>query len=147
MIDGMFTDAYFMQMALKEAQKAFDEGEVPVGAIVVCNNAIIGKGYNLTEKLNDVTAHAEMQAITAAANYLGAKYLNECTMYITLEPCVMCGGALYWSQIGKIVFGASDEKRGYLKAGNFLHPKTQVVSGVLELECAELLKLFFKQLR
>lgn len=146
-MENMFTDEYFMKLALKEAQKAYDEGEIPVGAVIVCENKVIGKGYNLTEMLNDVTAHAEMQAITAAANYLGAKYLNECTLYVTLEPCVMCGGALFWSQIGKVVYGASDEKRVFLQAGNKLHPKTEIIKGVLENECSVLLKDFFKELR
>jgi tRNA(adenine34) deaminase len=143
----LFSHEYFMNLALKEAQKAFEQGEVPVGAIVVCNNNIIGKGYNLTEKLNDVTAHAEMQAITAAANYLGAKYLTDCTLYVTLEPCIMCGGALYWSQISRVVYGAADEKRGYQKAGNTLHPKTEIVSGILADECSLMIKDFFKKLR
>jgi tRNA(adenine34) deaminase len=143
----LFSHEYFMKLALAEANKAFDAGEVPVGAVVVSSNTIIGKGYNLTEKLNDVTAHAEMQAITAAANHLGAKYLIDCTLYVTLEPCVMCGGALFWSQIGKVVYGASDEKRGYRKAGNNLHPKTEIVAGVMEDECATLLKTFFQKLR
>lgn len=143
----LFSDEYFMKLALTEAHKAYDEGEIPVGALVVCENKIIGKGYNLTERLNDVTAHAEMQAITAAANYLGAKYLIDSTLYVTMEPCIMCGGALFWSQIGKVVFGASDEKRGYRKAGNTLHPKTEVVSGVLADECSLLVKEFFKKLR
>lgn len=143
----LFSDEYFMQQALNEAKKAFAEGEVPVGAIVVANNKIIGRGYNLTEKLHDVTAHAEMQAITAAANYLGAKYLHDCTLYVTLEPCVMCGGALFWSQISRVVFGAADHKRGYSAAGNQLHPKTEVISGVLNAECSELVTAFFKQLR
>jgi tRNA(adenine34) deaminase len=143
----IFSHEYFMQLALKEAQKAFDEGEVPVGAIVVCSNKIVGKGYNLTERLHDVTAHAEMQAITAAANHLGAKYLTDCTLYVTLEPCVMCGGALFWSQITKVVFGATDEKRGYRKAGNSLHPGTEVISGVLAEECGQLMKVFFQKLR
>lgn len=146
-MEELFTHEYFMKMALKEAQKAFDEDEVPIGAVVVCNNKIIGKGYNLTEKLNDVTAHAEMQAITAAANYLGAKYLTECTLYVTIEPCVMCGGALFWSQVDKVVFGASDEKRGYQNAGNKLHPKTEVIQGILADECSTLVKAFFKKLR
>ncbi len=136
-----------MKQALAEAQKAFDAGEVPVGAVIVAQNKIIGKGHNHTERLNDVTAHAEMQAITAAANYIGAKYLIDCTLYVTLEPCVMCGGALFWSQIGKVVYGASDEKRGYKKAGNSLHPKTEVISGIMADECAELVKTFFKKLR
>jgi tRNA(adenine34) deaminase len=144
----LFSHEYFMQAALREAQKAFDEGEVPVGAIVVCQNKIIGKGYNLTEKLNDVTAHAEMQAITAAAHHLGGKYLTECTLYVTLEPCVMCAGALYWSQVQQVVIGASDEKRGFLKEGqHLLHPKTNLVQGVLKEECGTLVKQFFKQLR
>jgi tRNA(adenine34) deaminase len=146
-MDEFFSDDYFMQLALKEAQKAYDLGEVPVGAIVVCNNKIIGKGHNLTEQLNDVTAHAEMQAITAAANYLGAKYLVDCTLYVTLEPCVMCGGALYWSQISKVFFGATDDKRGCCKLGDIYHPKTQVVGGILETDCAELIKSFFKNKR
>lgn len=142
-----FTDEYFMKQALIEAQKAFDSDEIPVGCVVVCENKIIGKGYNLTEQLNDVTAHAEMQAITAAANYLGGKYLNECTMYVTLEPCVMCGGAIFWSQLGKLVFGASDDIRGFVKAGNALHPKTEIVHGVLANEASELMKTFFKKIR
>lgn len=143
----LFSDEYFMQLALKEAQKAYDLGEVPVGAIVVSNNKIIGKGHNLTEQLNDVTAHAEMQAITAAANYLGAKYLVDCILYVTLEPCVMCGGALYWSQISKVVFGAADDKRGSSKLGNIYHPKTEVFSGVLQAECSALMTTFFKSKR
>ena len=143
----LFSDVYFMQLALKEAQKAYDLGEVPVGAIVVINNKIIGKGHNLTEQLNDVTAHAEMQAITAATNYLGAKYLVDCTLYVTLEPCVMCGGALYWSQISKVVFGATDDKRGCSKLGNVYHPKTEIVGGILETDCADLMKAFFKARR
>lgn len=143
----LFSHEYFMNVALKEAQKAYDLGEVPVGAIVVSNNTIIGKGHNLTEQLHDVTAHAEMQAITAAANHLGAKYLTDCTLYVTLEPCVMCGGALFWSQVSRVVYGATDEKRGYRKAGNTLHPKTEVLSGILADECTLLLKEFFKKLR
>lgn len=143
----LFSHEYFMNVALKEAQKAYDLGEVPVGAIVVSNNTIIGKGHNLTEQLHDVTAHAEMQAITAAANHLGAKYLTDCTLYVTLEPCVMCGGALFWSQVSKVVYGATDEKRGYRKAGNTLHPRTEVISGVLADECTLMLKEFFKRLR
>lgn len=143
----LFSHEYFMQMALKEAQKAFEEGEVPVGAVVVSNNKVIGKGHNLTEKLNDVTAHAEMQAITAASNFLGAKYLVDCTLYVTVEPCVMCGGALYWSQVGRVVYGAADEKRGYTQAGNNLHPKTEIITGILANECSVLMKEFFKKLR
>lgn len=146
-MNEIFTDEYFMNAALQEAKKAFDAGEIPVGAVVVANNKIIGKGHNLTERLNDVTAHAEMQAITAAANYLGAKYLVDCTLYVTLEPCVMCGGALYWSQISKVVFGAKDDKRGSSNYGHIYHPKTEIVSGVKENECAELMKAFFKNKR
>jgi tRNA(adenine34) deaminase len=136
-----------MNMALKEAEKACEENEVPVGCIIVSDNKIIGKGYNLTERLNDVTAHAEMQAITAAANYLGAKYLNECTMYVTLEPCIMCAGAIFWSQLGTLVYGASDEKRGFSKSGNLLHPKTEIVNGIMAIEATMLMKNFFKKLR
>ena len=140
-------DEYFMQKALQEAEKAFEEGEIPVGAIITINNMIIAKTHNLTEKLNDVTAHAEIQAITAASEFLGGKYLKNCTLYITLEPCVMCAGALYWSQIGKIVCSARDEKRGYHLYGNLLHPKTEIVYGILEKESSELLKNFFLQKR
>jgi tRNA(adenine34) deaminase len=147
MEDIFFTDEYFMKQALIEAQKAFDMGEVPVGCVVVSNNQIIGKGHNLTEQLNDVTAHAEMQAITAAANYLGAKYLNDCTIYISLEPCVMCAGAIFWAQFERVVFAAKDEKRGFEKAMVKLHPKTKIHSGILANEAAELMKLFFKNLR
>lgn len=143
----MFSDIYFMKKALEEAEKAFEEGEVPVGAIITINNMIIAKTHNLTEKLNDVTAHAEIQAITAASEFLGGKYLKNCTLYITLEPCVMCAGALYWSQIGKIVCSARDEKRGYHLYGNLLHPKTEIVYGILEKESSELLKNFFLQKR
>lgn len=144
----VFSDEHFMKEALKEARKAFDLDEVPVGAIVVCNNRIIARAHNLTERLTDVTAHAEMQAFTAAANYLGAKFLDDCTLYVTLEPCTMCGGASYWSRIGKIVFGTKDEKRGYSLLGqNILHPKTKVISGILEDEARELLKVYFKQKR
>jgi len=144
----LFTHEYFMKEALKEAQKAFDADEVPVGAIVVAENKIIARAHNLTERLNDVTAHAEMQAITSAANYLSGKYLIDCSIYITLEPCVMCAGALYWSQISKIIYGAKDEKRGFSnQANNLLHPKTEVLSGVLEDECASIIKQFFKAKR
>ncbi|MDX1285197.1 MAG: nucleoside deaminase [Draconibacterium sp.] len=140
-----FNDEYFMKKAFSEALQAFEKGEVPVGAVVVSNGKIIARAHNLTETLNDVTAHAEMQAITAAANLLGGKYLNDCILYVTLEPCVMCAGALGWSQIGKIVFGASDEKKGYKKfAKKALHPKTEIVGGILETECSELLTEFFK---
>jgi len=137
-----------MQRALQEAELAFREGEVPIGAVVVSQNRIIARAHNLTETLTDVTAHAEMQAITAAANLLGGKYLNECTLYVTIEPCVMCAGALGWSQIGKIVYGASDEKRGFRKfAPAALRPKTEVVFGVLENECSALVKEFFLKKR
>ena len=143
-----FNDEYFMKKAFSEALLAFEKGEVPVGAVVVSNQKIIARAHNLTETLTDVTAHAEMQAITAAANLLGGKYLNDCTLYVTLEPCVMCAGALGWSQIGKIVFGASDEKRGFKKfAEKAIHPKTEVVGGVLEIECAEIIQEFFRQKR
>lgn len=142
------SDEYFMREALKEAQKAFDADEVPVGAVVVCNGKIIARAHNLTERLNDVTAHAEMQAITSAANYLNGKYLNECILYITLEPCVMCAGALAWAQIGKIVYGAADTKRGFQLINNrLLHPRTTVVSGPLAEESAELIKRFFQAKR
>jgi tRNA(adenine34) deaminase len=142
-----FTDEYFMKKALHEAEMAFDKDEIPVGAIIVIDNTIIARSHNLTELLNDVTAHAEMQAITAAANYLGGKYLIGCTLYVTLEPCQMCAGALYWSQISKIVYGASDENRGFMKMGTQLHPKTKVVSGVLAFEAADLMKRFFMEKR
>lgn len=147
-MESILSDEYFMREALKEAKKAFDADEVPVGAVVVCNNKIIARAHNLTERLNDVTAHAEMQAITSAANFLNGKYLNECTMYITLEPCVMCAGALSWSQIGKIVYGASDTKRGFNIVGNkILHPKTAIIQGIIADECAELMKSFFQKKR
>lgn len=136
-----------MGEALREAQKAFDKGEVPVGAVVVSGNKVIGRGHNLTEQLNDVTAHAEMQAITAAANYLGGKYLQECTLYVTLEPCVMCAGALYWAQISKIVVAASDPKRGFSLQGNLLHPKTKYEQGLLSEASSALLKRFFVEMR
>ena len=137
-------DTYYMKQALAEAQKAAERGEVPVGAVVVCKDRIIVRAHNLTETLTDVTAHAEMQAITAAASSLGGKYLNECTLYVTVEPCVMCAGAIGWAQTGRLVFGASDEKRGYQRyAPQALHPKTQVSQGVLADECARLMKEFF----
>ncbi len=140
----MMDDSYYMKQALLEAQKAADRGEVPVGAVVVCKGRIIARAHNLTETLNDVTAHAEMQAITAAASTLGGKYLNECTLYVTVEPCVMCAGAIAWAQTGRLVFGAEDEKRGYQRyAPLALHPKTEVVKGVLADECAVLMKSFF----
>ena len=142
-----YNDEYFMRKALEEAQKAFDADEIPVGAIVVANDQIIARAHNYTEKLNDVTAHAEMQAITSAADFLGGKYLKGCTMYITLEPCVMCAGALYWSQIDKVVFAASDEKRGASTVGELYHPKTKIVGGVLESEGRELMQKFFQKKR
>ena len=142
------TDVQYMHMALREAQCAFDEGEVPVGAIVVCKNHIIARAHNLTETLNDVTAHAEMQAITAAANAIGGKYLTDCTLYVTVEPCVMCAGAIAWAQVSRVVFGAADEKRGYRRyAPEALHPKTVVEGGVMADESAALMKNFFKQKR
>ena len=141
------TDEYFMKKALQEAEMAFEKGEIPVGAVIVVADKVIARTHNLTELLNDVTAHAEMQAITAAANFLGGKYLKDCTLYVTLEPCQMCAGALYWSQITKIVFGASDTHRGYEKLGTQLHPKTTVVRGVLAEEAADLMKRFFAEKR
>ncbi len=141
-------DEYFMKQALIEAQKAFDKDEVPVGAVIAAGPAVIARSHNLTEMLTDVTAHAEMQCITSAANYLGGKYLNECTLYVTLEPCVMCAGALKWAQIGRVVYGASDEKYGFHTVNTgLLHPKTQVVGGLLENECSQLLKSFFAKKR
>ncbi|MBS1647340.1 MAG: nucleoside deaminase [Bacteroidetes bacterium] len=144
----LFSDEHFMNEALKEAHKAYDVDEVPVGAIIVHNNKIIAKAHNLTECLNDVTAHAEMQAITAAANHIGGKYLNECVLYVTLEPCPMCAGALGWSQISKVVYGAPDLKKGFSRIKpSLLHPKTRVFNQVLEQECSTLLKTFFKKKR
>ncbi len=143
----VFDDVYFMRRALQEAQLAFDKGEVPVGAVITFNNQIIARAHNLTETLNDVTAHAEMQAFTAAADFLGGKYLKNCTLYVTLEPCQMCAGASYWTQIGKIVYGASEPKSGFRVLQTKLHPKTKVVSGVLEKECAFLMKKFFIEKR
>lgn len=141
-------DEQFMRKALVEAQAAFDEGEIPVGAIVVCRGRIISRAHNLTETLTDVTAHAEMQAITAAANALGGKYLTDCTLYVTVEPCPMCAGAIGWAQIPRVVYGASDEKRGYRKfAPNVLHPKATAIGGVLEEECRTLMQEFFKKRR
>lgn len=143
-----FDDEYFMKKAIAEAETAFRKDEVPVGVVVVSNHKIIARAHNLTETLTDVTAHAEMQAITAAADFLGGKYLNDCTFYITLEPCAMCAGALGWAQAGKLVFGAFDEKRGYLKyAPEVLHPKTIVVMGILEQECGQLVRDFFRKKR
>jgi tRNA(adenine34) deaminase len=146
-MENPFTDEYFMKKALQEAEMAFEKDEIPVGALIVIDNKVIARGHNLTEMLVDVTAHAEMQAITAAANFLGGKYLTGCTLYVTLEPCQMCAGALYWSQISKIVFGASDEHRGFEKMGTQLHPKTTIVRGVLANEASELMKRFFAKKR
>ncbi len=144
----LYSDEYFMKEALKEAQKAFEKDEVPVGAVIVNNKQIISRSHNLTETLNDVTAHAEMQAFTAASNYLGSKYLNDCTLYVTLEPCIMCAGASYWSQISRIVYGTDDAKKGYRKyKTNVLHPRTTIQSGVLKEECSNLITDFFKQKR
>jgi tRNA(adenine34) deaminase len=144
----MDKDSLYMRKALDEALTAANEGEVPVGAVIVCKDHIIATAHNLTQTLNDVTAHAEMQAITSAANALGNKYLNECTLYVTVEPCVMCAGAIAWAQLGRLVFGADDEKRGYRKySDSLLHPKTVVVSGILADKCAELMKKFFAEKR
>lgn len=144
----ILNDEYFMRQALNEARYAFEKDEIPIGAVVVCQNRIIARAHNLTETLNDVTAHAEMQAITAAANILGGKYLIDCTLYVTIEPCPMCAGALGWSQVSKVVYGAKDEKRGYqLIAPRAFHPKTEIISGVLENECRQLMQDFFKNKR
>lgn len=141
-------DIRYMKMALAEAEQAYAEGEVPVGAVVVCQGRVIARAHNLTETLTDVTAHAEMQAVTAAANHLGGKYLNECVLYVTVEPCVMCAGALGWAQLGRLVYGAADDKRGYRRyAPQALHPKAEVVVGVMAEECAELMKRFFSERR
>ncbi len=142
------TDEYFMKQAIIEAKKALSKNEVPIGAVIVCNNFIIARAHNLTETLNDVTAHAEMQAFTSATNNLGGKYLKNCTLYVTLEPCVMCAGAAYWTQISRIVYGADDEKRGFSKTSrNILHHRTKVEKGILKNECSELLKSFFREKR
>ena len=146
-MENPFDDTYFMKKAMQEAEMAFENGEVPVGAVIVVNDRIIGRAHNLTERLKDVTAHAEMQAITAASNFMGGKYLRDCTLYVTLEPCQMCAGGLYWSQISRIVYGAADLERGFSVMGGHLHPKTEVVGSVLEKEAAELLKRFFIQRR
>lgn len=144
----LYSDEYFMKEALKEAQKAYDLDEVPIGAVIVYDNKIIARGHNLTERLNDVTAHAEMQAITSAANYIGGKYLVECVLYVTIEPCPMCAGALGWSQISKVVYGAKDEKKGFSKIDyNMLHPKTRVFDGVMAEPCGEIMKKFFREKR
>ena len=146
-MENLLDDTYFMKKALQEAEVAFDKGEVPIGAIIVIDNKIIARAHNLTEMLNDVTAHAEMQAITSASNFLGGKYLINCTLYVTLEPCQMCAGALYWSQISRIVFGSRDEVRGCISLKTKLHPKTQMVGGVLAEETSQLLKRFFVERR
>lgn len=143
----MFTDEYFMKMAFHEAELALEKDEVPIGCIIVSHNRIIARAHNLTETLNDVTAHAEMQAITSAANFLGGKYLKDCTMYVTLEPCIMCSGALSWSQISKVVIGARDEQRGFINKHLSLHPKTEIVTGVMENECSSMVKEFFRSKR
>lgn len=143
----MFTDEYYMKMALHEAEAALEKDEVPIGCVVVSNNRIIARAHNLTETLNDVTAHAEMQAITSAANFLGGKYLKDCTLYVTMEPCVMCSGALSWSQISKVVIGARDEQRGFINKHLSLHPKTEVITGIMEAECSSIVKEFFKSKR
>jgi tRNA(adenine34) deaminase len=146
-VENPFDDTYFMKRAMQEAEIAFENGEVPVGAVIVVNNRIIGRAHNLTERLKDVTAHAEMQAITAASNFLGGKYLQGCTLYVTLEPCQMCAGALYWSQISKVVYAAPDLERGFSVMGGHLHPKTEVIGGIMEREASEMLKRFFIQRR
>ena len=141
-------DERFMREALKEAKRAYEKDEVPIGAVIVCNGIIIARAHNLTEQLTDVTAHAEMQAFTSASNYLGGKYLQECILYVTIEPCVMCAGASFWAQIGRVVFGASDPKRGFMMLGTrLLHPKTKISSGILEKECSELMKTYFESKR
>lgn len=146
-MENPYTDVYFMKKALQEAEMAFERGEIPVGAVIVVGDTIIARSHNLTELLNDVTAHAEMQAITAAANFLGAKYLNDCTIYITLEPCIMCAGAIFWAQFNRVVYAASDDKRGFQKALVNLHPKTKIEKGILADEASDLMKQFFKNLR
>jgi len=147
-IDPEAEDIHYMKLALAEAQKALGEDEIPIGAIIVSKNRIIGRGYNLTERFNDVTAHAEMQAFTSASQTIGGKYLTDCTLYVTIEPCVMCAGASYWTQISRIVYGAREEKRGFLSKGvNLLHPKTELKGGVMADECASLMKNFFAKKR
>jgi tRNA(adenine34) deaminase len=144
-MESVKDDEHYMREALKEARKAYQQDEVPIGSVVVCNGIIIARAHNYTEHLNDATAHAEMQAITSASNYLGSKYLQECILYVTIEPCVMCAGALFWAQTGRIVYGASDPKRGYSIIGNkLLHPKTVISKGILEKECSEIMKNFFE---
>lgn len=145
---SVFSDEHFMKEAFKEAKLAFDEDEVPIGAVIVCNNKIIARGHNQTERLNDVTAHAEMIALTSAANYLGAKYMTDCDLYVTIEPCVMCAGAIYWGQFRRLIFGARDVKQGFMKhEASLLHPKTNITYGVMEAECGKLMTDFFNKLR
>lgn len=144
---SVFSDERYMKEALKEAMEAYEQGEIPVGAVVVCKNRIVARAYNQTERLNDATAHAEMLAITAAANTIGSKYLNECTLYVTLEPCVMCGGASSWSQLGKVVYGADDPVRGFNRFEGILHPKTTIHKGIMAKECGDLVTRFFEELR
>ena len=147
-MQSSLSDAFFMKQALAEAQNAYDEGEIPVGAVVVCDNRVIARAHNQTERLNDVTAHAEIVALTAAADYLGSKYLDECTLYVTLEPCVMCAGALAWAQLGRLVYAASDDKRGFMRFGKeLLHPKTKLELGIMQDDCGDLIKRFFKEKR
>lgn len=146
-MENPFDDTYFMKKALQEAEVAFEKGEIPVGAVIVVDNRVIARAHNLTELLNDVTAHAEMQAITAASNFLGGKYLHNCTLYVTLEPCQMCAGALYWSQISNIVFAARDEERGCINLKTKLHPKTKMIGGVLDEEASKIIKQFFVEKR
>ena len=144
----VYNDVYFMKQAFQEAQKAFEKGEVPVGAVMVCNNQIIARAHNNTEQLTDVTAHAEIMAMTGASTYLGNKYLNDCTLYVSLEPCIMCAGAINWAQLGKLVYGASDEKKGFMRYGKeLLHPKTTVEYGIMHEDCGGLMKRFFKEKR
>lgn len=147
-MDLPFTDEYFMKIALQEAETAYNKNEIPIGAVIVCNNQVIARAHNLTETLNDVTAHAEMQVFTMAASYIGGKYLNDCTLYVTVEPCPMCAGAAYWTRISRLVYGTTDEKRGYsLFISSVLHPKTVISKGILENECALLMKRFFEEKR
>ena len=147
-MQSSLSDDFFMKQALGEAHKAYEEGEIPVGAVVVCDNRIIARAHNQTERLNDVTAHAEIVALTAAADYLGSKYLDECTLYVTLEPCVMCAGALAWAQLGRLVYAASDDKRGFMRFGKeLLHPKTKLELGIMQDDCGDLIKRFFKEKR
>ena len=147
-MQSSLSDDFFMKQALAEAHKAYDEGEIPVGAVVVCDNRVIARAHNQTERLNDVTAHAEIVALTAAADYLGSKYLDECTLYVTLEPCVMCAGALAWAQLGRLVYAASDDKRGFMRFGKeLLHPKTKLELGIMQDDCGDLIKRFFKEKR